>query len=56
MANYRVQDRSGSVLEVSGKEQADYWVGLGYTLLEEDAKPAARKAATKKTASKPSKS
>ena len=39
MATYRVRDRSGGTLEVSSKEQADYWVGFGYQLVEGDEKP-----------------
>lgn len=52
MATYRVRDRSGGTLQVSSKAQADYWVALGYKLVEDDkpAKaPAAKKAASKST-------
>ena len=43
-------DRKGASLTVRSKEQADYWVGLGYTLVP-DEKPA-QKAATTKSASR----
>ena len=54
MATYRVRDRSGGTLEVSSKEQADYWVGFGYQLVEGDEKPkqARRTTAKKATAAK----
>ena len=45
MATYRVTDRKGASLTVRSKEQADYWVGLGYTLVT-DEKPAAKPKAT----------
>ena len=41
MAEYQVRDRKGGTLTVQGKEQADYWVGLGYTLVTAE-KPAAK--------------
>lgn len=48
MAEYRVRDRKGGTLTVSGKEQVDYWVALGYALVE-DAKPAQKPAAKRTT-------
>lgn len=48
MAEYRVRDRKGGTLTVTGKEQADYWVGLGYTLVA-DEKPAQKATTTKST-------
>lgn len=56
MAVYRVTDRKGASLTVHSKEQADYWVGLGYSL-EDDAKPAqkpAAKSTTKRSTTKKS--
>lgn len=60
MATYRVRDRSGGTLEVSSKEQADHWVGLGYSIVTDDEpamtrdKPAASKTTAKKTTAKKS--
>ena len=49
-------DRKGASLTVHSKEQADYWVGLGYSL-EDDVKPAqkpAAKSTTKRSTTKKS--
>lgn len=51
MTKHQVKDRKGTVLTVHSKAQADYWVGLGYSLVEET-KPAA-KTTSRKSSAKP---